>query len=120
MFIQISKNKNIVIHQGDTVNFSYEIKDESFQKYILGVNEYILFSVYEPNQEFIEGVIRKKLTKESLDEDNNVLIKITHEDTHTLQRGTYYYDIKLATTNVEDGSLETFRTLETGRKFIIL
>lgn len=120
MFVQISKNKNIVIHQGDIVNFSYTIIDEDFSQHILGVDEYILFSVYEPNQDFINGVIRKKLTKDNLDEDNNVLINITHEDTHTLQRGTYYYDIKLATLNVEDGSLMSYKTLESGRKFIIL
>lgn len=117
MFIQISDNKNIVIPQGDILSFTYTIED--YNSKLLGADTYVLFSVYEPNQDFMNGVIRKKITKEDIDNNGEFNINITHEDTHSLHKGTYYYDIKLALLDAR-GNLVEYKTLERGRKFIIL
>ena len=46
-------------------------------------------------EEFNSGLIRKKFTKDDLDENNEVIVEFVSSDTQTLLPGTYYYSVKL-------------------------
>ena len=43
---------------------------------------------------FENALVRKKYTKENLNEDNNVLISFNSEDTENLLPGKYFYEVK--------------------------
>ena len=97
-------NLHIRLCRGDTQNIIltlYEGERLTATKYVLKDNDNVYFGVMEPNSYFEEALIRKKLSKEDLDENNELVIKLHTTDTLTLLPGLYYYQIKLNRYNEE-------------------
>lgn len=102
----VSNNGIITLHRGDNfsiplyINFGHQL---DLIRYKLKENEKVFFALLEPNQPFEEALLKKTYTKDDLNKYNDVIIKITSEDTINLIPGTYYYEIKLESFE-EDGS----------------
>lgn len=93
----MSANGIINITQGDTLSFNFKINLGTKlypDYYTLKENDNLYLSVCEYNQDFEEGVIRKKYSTEDMS-DGIIKIKIINSDTLNLEKGTYYYTIKL-------------------------
>ena len=120
----LSKRLNglITIHQGDAgetyifANVGTELAPEAYE---LADDEYIYIGVMEPNQQFENALIRKKLDKD--DEVDGLpgyySLKFKYSDTCHVIPGTYYYEAKLL--RIIDG-VETIDTIIPKTKFIIL
>lgn len=94
----MSSNGIINIVQGDNLSFNFKINlgTKLYPEYYnLTYGDNLYFSVCEYNQEFEEGVIRKMFDIASLNEDGSITIEIDNTDTLNLEKGTYYYSIKL-------------------------
>lgn len=82
----------------------------------------IYFALEEYNQPFEFALIRKVFTIDDVNEDGDVIIKFSSEDTQYLLPGEYYYEIKLRhVENVNPYNEQEFiDTIVPRRKFIIL
>lgn len=99
--IRIADNGYVTINRGDTfsiplfINIGTEmnpirfyIKDHPGTKVYLGV--------MEPNQCFEKAIVRKMYTDQSeVNEEGDLLISFTPNDTMYLHPGRYYYQIKV-------------------------
>ena len=65
----------------------------------------------DPHQHFEDALVRKKFTKEDLDEFGVLNIVITPEDTLDLLPGTYYYAIKIHL-NHEEFEVDSFKKID--------
>lgn len=95
---KIFPNHIIQVNRGDTFQFPFEINLGTAlypDKYILQENDVLYLGVCEPNQCFENAIIKKKFTKDDLDENGNVIINFSSSDTEYLSLGVYYYEIKL-------------------------
>lgn len=94
----IANNGIITITRGDTftttifINLGTELDPKQGR---LGPNDKVCFAVCEPNQPFEHAIIKKVMTAEDLDENNNVILDFKHNDTQFLLPGVYYYQIKV-------------------------
>lgn len=97
--LNISSNGIIEISRGDTFTTPITINagnDLSPKQYVLKDNDCLYFGLCEPNQPFEEALVRKVYDKNSkTDENGNVLLSFTSEDTTNLIPGKYYYTVKL-------------------------
>lgn len=114
-----SKNNVLYVHRGDTVSIVFPLRQNCFEeKYIMQENDKVYFSITEPNQPFLCGVVRKILTKDNCDENNDVVVNITVSDTENLEVGVYYYELKLEK-YIDDNSKEV-QTVVSKKKLYIL
>ena len=67
-------------------------------------NTQVYFGLMLPGQYFENAVVRKKYTKNDVNEFGDVIIKFIPEDTLYLDPGKYFYEIKAI---LEDGSINT-------------
>ena len=114
----ITNNRIIVINRGDTFSMLLTINmGEPAEPiiYFLSPIDIVYFSICEPNQEFEEGVVRKKYTSDNQLEDGSIEIVLNSSDTEHLMTGTYYYEIKLKI----GGEEEIVNTLVPKRKLVM-
>ena len=122
----ISKNGIITISRGDnfTLNTFINIGTQLEPiQYILKEEDKVYFALMEPHQPFEHALIRKVYTQEDEDEDHNISMNFTSEDTEFLMPGNYYYMIKLARyIPSESGEEEKYLvdTIISKTKFIII
>lgn len=100
----VSQNNKICVTRGDTfsvpvfINKGTEIKP---LRYVLKEKDEVYLAVMEPNQIFEDALIKKVYTKKDLNENNDVVIEIEHDDTRCLEPGKYYYQLKARLYNEE-------------------
>lgn len=117
--IDVSKNNIICIPRGDTGELVLNLNkgtDLNPEQYILQENEEIYFGVMEPNQPFEKAIIKKKMSIENLNEDDNIIIRINHDDTKCILPGKYYYQIKA---KFIDNEIYNIKTVVGMTKFFI-
>ena len=61
----------------------------------------------QPNQLFENAIIKKIFTIEDLDENGDIIIKLTPEETFCLLQGKYYYEIKACFYNDNNPIIKT-------------
>lgn len=101
----VDDNGIITITRGDTGSFILFINKGSKAQpiqYILGDKDILFLAVSEPNTPFENALLKKVYTKSDLDENNNVIIRLEHDDTKCLMPGKYYYTIKAKLINDKD------------------
>lgn len=107
------RNNMIILNRGDTYEFELTIADENAAdgKYYLQGKDTVYFGIMDPHQYFEDALVRKKFTKEDLDEFGVLNIVITPEDTLDLLPGTYYYAIKIHL-NHEEFEVDSFKKID--------
>lgn len=116
---EITNNKIVVVNKGDSLTLTFPINlagGIELDKYEMAVEDRIYFAVCEPNQAFEDGVVRKILTIDDLDDKGNVIINLVPADTYYLLPGNYYYEIKL---KIGDTADATIKTIIPKRKFVV-
>lgn len=96
--IGISNLGVLNITRGDDCIFYGELRDGdnlNFVPYLMNDKDEIYFGIMEPNQPFEDAIVRKKLTKANIKDDNILIIEINSLDTINLIPGVYYYQFKL-------------------------
>ena len=94
----ISKLGILNLTRGDDCIFYGELRDGDnldFERYIMHENDEIYFGIMEPNQPFENAIVRKKLGKANIKDDNILVLEISSLDTINLIPGMYYYQFKL-------------------------
>lgn len=120
------QNGIITMNRGDTFYMPLRINygDKFNPKYYTldPEKDTIFFALEEYNQPFEFALIRKTYDANDLDEEGNVIIQFSSENTQYLLPGEYYYEIKLRhLENVnQDDEKEFIDTIVPRRKFIIL
>ena len=110
--------KIIKINRGDSFEFIIDLS------YTLEATDAVYFSLMLPHQSFEEALLIMGYTVEDLDEEGNLKIQLTPNDTRCLQPGVYYYTVKLqrggtlGIINDLDDSTEV-RTIIERTKFIV-
>ena len=112
-----SPTRIISIYKGDTGSFDLAINLGTIVEpniYELQDFDIVNFYVMYPNSDLDSSIIYKEYTKDDLNEDKSITIKLEGEDTQYLNEGVYYYTIKLYKANGE------VLTLQKRTKFIIM
>lgn len=124
--IDLSRNGIIEVNRGDSFElplfinqgtdiapFRYNMKDSNSEVYV---------GVMEPNQPFERAIIRKKYTKDDVNENGDIVIKFSSNDTVCLLPGKYYYQIKIKLYNNYDNNKEDYNinTIVPMTQFIIV
>ena len=121
MAFNISNDGIIKLTRGDTVQLPLFInKGTAMQpvRYELQDGDEVYLALMQPNQYFEDAILKKKFTKDNLNDHGDVLIRFESEDTVQLIPGKYYYQIKAKFLNVE-GNYDV-NTLVERTQFIIL
>lgn len=93
----------VILNVGSAINrVSYELQD----------SDVLYLGIMEPNQPFETALIRKKFTRDDLDEDGNINIRFWPEDTVCVLPGKYYYQIKLQTVDAKTGKHDVETVVE--------
>lgn len=105
--IDVTLNGIITLTRGDNaiIPLSISVSDPLYPEqdyYVLKGDDAVYFGIMFPNQLFENAVIRKKYTKEDMNDNNEIPISLIPEDTENLPSGDYYYQIKLKKDNEED------------------
>lgn len=121
-------SKNIIkINRGDTFEYPVRVYDkQDYNKnYLLTANDVVYFALLYPNQRFEDAILIQGYTHEDQNQDNGeIVIKLSVNNTRGLTPGIYYYTVKLQ----RGGTLEAIddfdnpeevRTLIERTKFII-
>ena len=121
----IDINNNIItMNRGDTFSMPLHINigtKYAPEYYVLTEEDKIYFALEEYNQPFEFALIRKVFDINDV-KDDCVVIKLDTSDTELLLPGTYYYEIKLKHTYLDDNDIEqeVIDTIVPRRKFIII
>lgn len=86
-------------------------------RYELGENDIVYFAIMENCQSFENALVRKVFTKDNLDENKDVVITLTPNDTICLLPTDYWYEIKLKRISNDK---EEIHTVVPKTKFTIL
>lgn len=97
--VNLAINGFMCLHRGDTFKIPLIIKQCGIENYIQNYiqnhsNITFYFGLLESNQKFEDAVIRKILTSEDINEENNLILEFKSSDTEFLLPGKYYYTIK--------------------------
>lgn len=95
-------NGIITINKADTFIFETFLNigtPWNKNNYILKNDDCAYLGVMEPNQEFNNSLIRKKLDKTNMTEDGKLAVEFNAIDTANLLPGIYYYELKIKYTN---------------------
>lgn len=67
-----------------------------FEPYTLQEQDRLYIGIMQPNQSFEDAIVKKVYTEDDeLDENGNILFKLSPRDTEYLMTGKYYISIKL-------------------------
>lgn len=119
----ITYNGIITVNRGDSFVLPLQLNAGTTMdpaKYNLTDRSYIYFGVMEPNEPFENALIRKKCTKNDVDDSGCVLIKFKPQDTQCVLPGKYYYQVKLQTFNSDDPEDYDVDTVIDKQQFFIL
>jgi len=109
------------MNRGDDIDFIFRIESGTPLKPVkclLEEGEALYFGVMQPNQQWENAILRKKLTNEDMDEDGNIKLHLFSKDTENIIPGTYYYMVKIY---IYDDILQDYvvNTIVDKTKFII-
>ncbi len=116
----ISNNGIMTFHAGDSIFallFLNQGNNIEHKRYILTEDDKIFFSIMLPHSDFNCGMIRKIYTIADLNNDGDVLITLSTDETEKLRPGTYYYEIKFQTIR---NNTEYVETVVPKRKVVVL
>lgn len=102
--LNISKNGILSMTRGDTVSTELFLNagtELSPVRYELTGKDKIYLGIMQANEYFETALIKKIYTKENLNENKDVIISFTPDDTKNVLPGNYYYEIKLEKENGE-------------------
>ena len=94
----VFQNGTIYVTRGDSfqmplvLNVGTKLEPLTYE---LTDNSFVYFGLMEPNQQFEDAIVRKKYTKDDVNEYGQVVIEFTPQDTQCLLPGKYYYQVKL-------------------------
>lgn len=95
--LDVSRNNQIAVTRGDSFEvplFLNAGSDVNPVRYVLDDKDQIFLGIMEPNSCFENAIVKKVYTKADFNDNEDVVIKIDHEDTACLMPGKYYYQIK--------------------------
>lgn len=124
--IDLSRNGIIEVNRGDSFELPLFINqgtDITPVRYNMkNSNSEVYVGVMEPNQPFERAIIRKKYTKDDVNENGDIVIKFSSNDTVCLLPGKYYYQIKIKLYNNYDNNKEdcNINTIVPMTQFIIV
>ena len=95
----ISNTNIITMNRGDTASFPLLLNAGTSidpVPYSLTDGDSIYFYLCFPNEKFENAYLKKKYTKENMDEEGyNLIVTLTSEDTVDLPVGKYYYQVRI-------------------------
>lgn len=119
--LSISNNGIITFVHGDNIEMPLFINvGDEFNpiRYILTEDDKVYFSILQPHEQFEKAILRKIYTKDNLNENGDVIIKLSSDDTINLLPGSYYYEIK---TNIKtNNNTYVIDTIVPRRKLYII
>lgn len=119
--LDVSGNGIICVNRGDSFTLDVFVNIGTNLvplQYYLTENDKIYFALMEPNQPFEHALLGKVFTSEDCDEEGNVVMTFTSQETQYLMPGTYYYMVKLVRNfDTED---ELVDTIIKKTKFVIM
>lgn len=116
----VKKNNMISMIRGNSFSHIFKFEVGEFprvERLSIGEDDLIYFGIMYPNDYFEHCIIKKEFTKDDLNSEGDLVVKLEPEDTTLLYPGTYYYEIKLLKSSSEEVSIDT---LVQKTKFIIL
>lgn len=124
--IDLSRNGIIEVNRGDSFELPLFINQGTditpIRYNMKNSNSEVYVGVMEPNQPFERAVIRKKYTKDDVNENGDIIVKFSSNDTVCLLPGKYYYQIKIKLYNNYDNNKEdcNINTIVPMTQFIIV
>lgn len=124
--IDLSRNGIIEVNRGDSFELPLFINQGTditpIRYNMKNSNSEVYVGVMEPNQPFERAIIRKKYTKDDVNENGDIVIKFSSNDTVCLLPGKYYYQIKIKLYNNYDNNKEDYNinTIIPMTQFIIV
>ena len=124
--IDLSRNGIIEVNRGDSFELPLFINQGTditpIRYNMKNSNSEVYVGVMEPNQPFERAIIRKKYTKDDVNENGDIVIKFSSNDTVCLLPGKYYYQIKIKLYNNYDNNKEdcNINTIVPMTQFIIV
>jgi hypothetical protein len=118
----IAGNGIITVTRGDTFTTTLFVNTGTALvpvRYTLTGDDRVYFAVCEPNQAFEDAVVKKEFSSADLDDDGDVVIKFTSNDTEYLLPGDYYYEVKLYKV-FTDTTKNEIDTIVPRTKFVIM
>lgn len=119
--LTVDKYNIITFNKGDDIELTLTLNCGSVMspsQYELTEDDIIYFGIMEANQPFECALVRKVFTKENLNSDKQVIIKLIGDDTYNIVPGEYCYEIKLK--RVVDESNYEIHTVVPKTRLIIL
>lgn len=113
----IEKNKVITMTRGDSAKFSFKFMEGKFPNetpLVINDDDIVFFGLMDPNQYFEHALLKKEFSNKDIDEEGNFIITLEPDDTIELMEGTYFYAIKLLTSDAQ------IKTLVQNTKFNIV
>ena len=101
----ISYNGIITVNRGDSfsmplvLNIGTTLDPRRFE---LDNYSFVYFAVMEPNQPFETALIRKRYTKNDINDNGDIMVTFKPQDTQCVLPGKYYYQVKLQICNPEN------------------
>lgn len=97
---EIANNGILTIVKGDTASFPLFINvgtSLSPKQYVLSKFDKVQFGIGLPNTSWEDNYFTKTFTYDNLNDNNDVVISLTEDETNSFPLGTSYYRIKLIT-----------------------
>ena len=94
----LTLNNKVDLVRGDSILINVFLNigtDSRPVQYQAQDTDVFFFSLYKPNHVFEQGVVKKVLTIENIDENGDLSILIEPEDTLNLHGGQYYWMVKM-------------------------
>ena len=124
--IDLSRNGIIEVNRGDSFELPLFINQGTditpIRYNMKNSNSEVYVGVMEPNQPFERAIIRKKYTKDDVNENGDIVVKFSSNDTVCLLPGKYYYQIKIKLYNNYDNNKEdcNINTIVPMTQFIVV
>ena len=124
--IDLSRNGIIEVNRGDSFELPLFINQGTditpIRYNMKNSNSEVYVGVMEPNQPFERAIVRKKYTKNDINENGDIVVKFTSNDTTCLLPGKYYYQVKIKLYNDYDNNKEDcdINTIIPMTQFIII
>lgn len=108
--LYIDTNGNIKVNKGDTfqVPLFIDISNNIFSsiRFPLHDNDKIVFNVLSPNTSFYRPLLTKEFGVNDVNDNGDIIVRFEHADTAWLPTDTYYYEVKLIRTLLEENTEE--------------